>query len=37
MIQLPGCSRARFLIERFFSIPGVGREVILAWSEATFR
>src|SRR6266568_7160237 len=30
MIQLPGLLAGAFLIERFFSIPGVGREVILA-------
>jgi len=30
MIQLPGLLAGAFLIERFFSIPGIGREVILA-------
>ena len=30
MAQLPGLLLGAFLIERFFSIPGIGREVILA-------
>jgi len=33
MIQLPGLLAGAFLIERFFSIPGVGREVILSGME----
>ena len=30
MAALPGLLLGSFLIERFFSIPGIGREVILA-------
>jgi peptide/nickel transport system permease protein len=30
MASLPGLLLGSFLIERFFSIPGIGREVILA-------
>ena len=36
MIQLPGLLVGAFLIERFFSIPGVGREVILAVERSDF-
>jgi len=36
MIQLPGLLAGAFLIERFFSIPGVGREVILAVERSDF-
>src|SRR5690349_24227738 len=30
MSQLPGLLTGEFLIERFFSVPGIGREVLLA-------
>lgn len=36
MIQLPGLLVGLFLIERFFSIPGVGREVILSVERSDF-
>ena len=36
MIQLPGLLVGLFLIERFFSVPGVGREVILAVERSDF-
>ncbi|MCC7068203.1 MAG: ABC transporter permease [Burkholderiales bacterium] len=36
MIQLPGLLVGLFLIERFFSIPGIGREVILAVERSDF-
>jgi peptide/nickel transport system permease protein len=36
MIQLPGLLTGAFLIERFFSIPGIGREVILAVERSDF-
>ena len=36
MIQLPGMLVGAFLIERFFSIPGIGREVILAVERSDF-
>jgi peptide/nickel transport system permease protein len=36
MIQLPGLLAGAFLIERFFSIPGIGREVILAVDRSDF-
>ncbi len=36
MIQLPGLLVGAFLIERFFSIPGIGREVILAVERSDF-
>ena len=36
MIQLPGLLAGAFLIERFFSIPGIGREVILAVERSDF-
>ena len=34
--QLPGLLAGAFLIERFFSIPGIGREVILAVERSDF-
>ena len=36
MIQLPALLAGAFLIERFFSIPGVGREVLLAVERSDF-
>jgi peptide/nickel transport system permease protein len=36
MAQLPGLLIGAFLIERFFSIPGIGREVILAVERSDF-
>ena len=36
MFQLPGLLAGAFLIERFFSIPGIGREVILAVERSDF-
>ena len=36
MSQLPGLLAGAFLIERFFSIPGIGREVILAVERSDF-
>jgi peptide/nickel transport system permease protein len=36
MMQLPGLLVGAFLIERFFSIPGIGREVILAVERSDF-
>ena len=36
MAQLPGLLVGVFLIERFFSIPGIGREVILAVERSDF-
>jgi peptide/nickel transport system permease protein len=36
MIQLPALLAGAFLIERFFSIPGIGREVILAVERSDF-
>jgi peptide/nickel transport system permease protein len=36
MSQLPGLLVGAFLIERFFSIPGIGREVILAVERSDF-
>jgi len=36
LIQLPGLLAGEFLIERFFSIPGIGREVILAVERSDF-
>jgi len=36
MAQLPGLLIGVFLIERFFSIPGMGREVILAVERSDF-
>jgi peptide/nickel transport system permease protein len=36
MIHLPGLLAGAFLIERFFSIPGIGREVILAVERSDF-
>jgi peptide/nickel transport system permease protein len=36
LVQLPGLLAGAFLIERFFSIPGVGREVILAVERSDF-
>jgi peptide/nickel transport system permease protein len=36
MIQLPGLLAGAFLIERYFSIPGIGREVILAVERSDF-
>jgi peptide/nickel transport system permease protein len=37
MAELPGLLLGSFLIERFFSIPGIGREVILAVSDPRGR
>ena len=36
MAALPGLLLGSFLIERFFSIPGIGREVILAVERSDF-
>lgn len=36
MIYIPGLLIGHFLIERFFSIPGIGREVILAVERSDF-
>lgn len=36
MAQIPGLLAGAFLIERFFSIPGIGREVILAVERSDF-
>ena len=36
MAILPGLLLGAFLIERFFSIPGIGREVILAVERCDF-
>lgn len=36
MLQLPALLAGAFLIERFFSIPGIGREVILAVERSDF-
>ena len=36
MSNLPGLLLGSFLIERFFSIPGIGREVILAVERSDF-
>ena len=36
MAELPGLLIGAFLIERFFSIPGIGREVILAVERSDF-
>jgi peptide/nickel transport system permease protein len=36
MAELPGLLLGVFLIERFFSIPGIGREVILAVERSDF-
>ena len=36
MATLPGLLLGSFLIERFFSIPGIGREVILAVERSDF-
>jgi peptide/nickel transport system permease protein len=36
MMQVPGLLAGAFLIERFFSIPGIGREVILAVERSDF-
>ena len=36
MAELPGLLMGAFLIERFFSIPGIGREVILAVERSDF-
>jgi peptide/nickel transport system permease protein len=36
LIQLPGMLVGAFLIERFFSIPGIGREVMLAVERSDF-
>jgi peptide/nickel transport system permease protein len=36
MAQLPGLLIGAFLVERFFSIPGIGREVILAVERIDF-
>jgi len=36
MIQLPGLLVGLFLIERFFSVPGIGSEVILAVERSDF-
>ncbi len=36
LIQLPGLLVGAFLVERFFSIPGIGREVILAVERSDF-
>jgi len=36
LAQLPGLLAGAFLIERFFSIPGIGREVILAVERSDF-
>src|SRR6266496_4658101 len=36
MAELPGLLLGAFLVERFFSIPGIGREVILAVERSDF-
>ena len=36
MTQIPGLLAGAFLIERFFNIPGIGREVILAVERSDF-
>jgi peptide/nickel transport system permease protein len=36
LVQLPGLLVGIFLIERFFSIPGIGREAILAVERSDF-
>ena len=36
LLQLPGLLAGSFLIERFFGIPGIGREVILAVERSDF-
>ena len=36
MAELPGLLLGSFLVERFFSIPGIGREVILAVERSDF-
>jgi peptide/nickel transport system permease protein len=36
LTQIPGLLAGAFLIERFFSIPGIGREVILAVERSDF-
>ena len=36
LAALPGLLLGAFLIERFFSIPGIGREVILAVERSDF-
>jgi peptide/nickel transport system permease protein len=36
MASLPGLLTGAFLIERFFSIPGIGREVLLAVERSDF-
>ena len=36
LIQLPALLAGSFLIERFFSIPGIGREVLLAVERSDF-
>ena len=36
MASLPGLLIGAFLIERFFSIPGIGREIILAVDRSDF-
>jgi len=36
MAEIPGLLLGQFLIERFFSIPGIGREVILAVERSDF-
>jgi peptide/nickel transport system permease protein len=36
MAQIPGLLAGAFLIERFFSIPGIGREIILAVERSDF-
>ena len=36
LLQLPGLLAGAFLIERFFGLPGIGREVILAVERSDF-
>jgi peptide/nickel transport system permease protein len=36
MASLPGLLTGAFLIERFFSIPGIGREILLAVERSDF-
>jgi peptide/nickel transport system permease protein len=36
LLQIPGLLAGAFLIERFFGIPGIGREVILAVERSDF-
>ena len=36
LLQLPGMLAGAFLIERFFGLPGIGREVILAVERSDF-